>query len=323
MAQTARTHVSDLNTALPGADLTENHQNAFLLLHQLIKDVGGVVVASSDSVTADLTDNISVIGDVVSDTGTNPHSWVVYDMTAIGGYFLGLECHDGTAVPADLDYFGADVSGYDVSTPVVTALPTPVTAANEWSRTSTPLIPTTTPATPMTYHSNRTETGSWWFGVSIDGTGECETLIIQEVFQLPDHASYPYAFYMDSGLGAAAGSAVASLTVTSNWRGHYINGPDLTALIVTSAATAMSNLTSGLLHSTTQPVIVPWVFHSNITAATRSYGAPDDLRLAAAATPSNVVEDTDTDTYRRVTMQNLWLMVDAAELAAGPNYLSL
>ena len=321
MAATARTHGSLLNTALPGADLTENYQNAVLLVHTLIKLAGGVVQASSDGVTADANDNISVIADIISDSGTNDHSWCVYLMPA--GYYLCWEAHDGASPPRHLDFFGADAGGYDLTSPVITAKPTATTAANEWSYTSIDLVPTATPATPMTYHQNYTETGEFWLGISVDGTGYCETLIWQPVYSNPDNANFPYAFYFASGPTTSSGAYLSPLTSGSNYRGHAPSGVDYSSLSPISAASAMSNFPSGISHGNSQPPIVPLTLNSNNSGATRIYGTPDDIRVGPAAMSSNIVEDGDTDTYRRVTMGNLWVMVLASQLNAGPNFLDL
>ncbi len=310
MADTNNIHASELNNALAGANLTEQHQNGFLQAHACIKAAGNTVLASSDGVTADLTDNVAVIADVVSASGSVAHTWVVYQMTA--GYFLTLESNDGDATPREVDFFGADAAGYTLTGLLITDRPVPVTAANEWNRVNIDLIPTAVPATNMTVHYNTVDTGEFWFIISIDGTQFAETMIYQPIFAQPDDPTYPYAFYYQNNAGGAA--LVTQINSNGNWRTHYINNVDVPSVVMSSPAEDMSTWTSGNANSTGEPVKAPMMFLTNTSGANRAFGSTDDIRIGGNLQPSQALETPDADTFRLVTIQSLWMMVEAADL---------
>lgn len=317
MAASANTHTSTLNVALAGADLDENFQNMFLLMHQFLKDMGSVVLASSDGVTADLTDNVSVIADVVSAAGSVAHTWVVYQMTT--GWFLLVECNDALATPRSCDHFGADGGGYDLTGLVVTDPPAAITPANQWNRININHIPTAVPATPMTVHSSVASNGQGWFCVSEDGTADGEFGLMHLVFPTPDSPNFPYAYFVDD----LVAFAITDLVTASNWRGHHVNGVDYANVTVTSPASLMNVRTSGVADTTSEPVKSPAMFHSNNTSVTRDFGTAVDIKFGASQMPSNIVEDADPDPQRFVTINNAWLMVESAALPGGPSPLDL
>lgn len=311
MVASNRIHTTVLNVALAGADLTENWQNAVLLLHQHLKDAGFTVQASSNSVTADGNDNIATIADLVSDSPGSAHSWIHYRApTAAGVWDLILDCNDGAATPQEVDWFGATSYNSDGTT---TNRPTAV--ANEWSRANIDLIPTVVPATPMKVHRGRCNDGEFWFGISINGSQDCESGIWMPIFVNGDLGvsdPYPYAWY--NQVSASGAFSMGFVTNATNWRTHHNDNSDVSSVVVETLAASLSSLTNGLLNSNGKAPGLPIDFATNSATQARVLGRSQDIKAAPANIQQGLVEDGDTDSIRRVSIDDLWFVVQSAQL---------
>lgn len=318
MPASAYTYTSVLNTALAGANLTENFQNMFLLLHAFHKAIPGVsVVASSDGVTADASDNISVIADVVS-ASAGARTWVVYSMP--GGWYKCLECNDNASPPRDVSHYGADANGYVLGSPVTTAKPTATNVSNEWSHINVIHIPDTS-FNPFTVHYTTASNGSGWFCVSKNGTAVGELALMIPRTPGADTATLDYAHYLY--YSASGAFDAANVTSDNNWRGHHTNNSRNHTLAITSPAGTMALVTGGLIHSTSEPVKCPVMVHVNSASQSRVYGTIPDLRLGGSQMGSNLIEADDEALQRYITIDSTWLMAQASQIPAGPSPLTL
>ncbi len=313
MVASNRTHLSAFNAALAGADLAENYQNAFIFVHTQLKLAGFTVEFSSDGVTADATDNVAVIADVVSAAPGNPHTWVQYDPPAISGdWKLILDSNDAAAPARELEYFATSSSGYNADG-TTSDRPTPITAAHEWSRINIDLIPTAV-LQPMSLHVTRASDGEIVLGISINGTGFCETGIW---FALPKDGddptnAYDYAWYAESdAAGAFVNTAIAT---AASWRTHHPDNNDVTSMDVETPALAMSSWASGQSNASGDVPVCPIDMITNSATLGRVVGRSEDHRMAPANVTQSIVEDGDTDVQRRVIWDDLWVVVQSSAL---------
>ncbi len=313
MVASNRSAVSSLNTTLAGANLTENWQNAVLALHVFLKAAGYTVVQSSDSVTADTNDNVASIADIVSDSASNIHTWILYQApAAVGPLFLILDCNDPDATPREIDWFGSPTTGYNVDGTTADR-PTPVVAANEWSRINIDLIPTAVPATPMRIHNTRYSDGELWWGISINGTNDFETGLWIPTFVNGEASAYQYAFYY---VFAAAGafSLSGGLGSATNWRSHHSDNTDHANADIVTLAELMSNWANGQSNASGAVPVNAIDFAHNSATQGRFMGRSQDVRAAPANTLAGGVEDGDGDAIRRLVVDDAWLVVQSSEI---------
>ncbi len=313
MVASNRTHVSTFNNAMAGASLSINWQNAVLFVHQQLKLAGFTVDFSSNGVTADATDNISTVADIVSAAATNPHTWVQYDPPAImGDWKLILDCNDPDATPREVDWFATSSSGYNADGDI-NDRPTPVTSTHEWNRINVDLVPSAI-FQPMSMHATRASDGEILIGLSVDGSlavGTAIWIVAPKNGDDPTNA-YDYGFYFS--FFATGALQITQLQSNLNWRGHAPDNNDRNTLDLETPAIAMGTFTLGVSNASGDIPVCPidWI-HSSGTISGIS-GRSEDHRMAPATVPQSIVEDGDTDAQRRLMWDNLWVVVQSSAL---------
>lgn len=311
MVATNRTHVSSLNNNVAGVSLAQQWEYCALALHNAMKAAGFTVLASSDSVTADASDNLLLFSDFVSATPGNPHSWVHYQApAAMGNIQTIIDCTDGAW--RELDFIGALVYN---SNGTINNRPTATVIAQEWAITNLDFVPQTVYALDsMSYHYTYTSDGELVFGISINGSGACHTALWWAVLEDGDDATYPYTFYTAINV-TNGGFSHVYMQSASSWRTHHADGQQVPNVQLTSPTTAMTSWPLGQSAVSSKVPVCPIdmvVPSSSILG--RYVGRSQDHRVAAPFAPTAIVEDGDTDTYRRVLWDNFWVVVEASEL---------
>lgn len=308
MVATNRTHVSVFNIAVAGASAAEQFQNIGLALHIELKAAGFVVQASSDSVTADATDRISVIADIVSNSAGNAHTWIHYlAPTVMGSWELVLDFVDTASPPRKISWFGAPSYNSDGA---ITTRPT-VAVGSEWSQVNTDFMPSGA-FQAMSIHRTRASDGEVVFGVSINGTNVCETGLWIAAPKGGDDPGdiYPYAFFLaNSGSGA-----FTQVYTASQWHTHGVDNSSSPSVEAESIASVMNLWVDGESQASGNPFVCPLDFIVGPAANGRYVGRSEDHRMAPALISQAELEDGDTDTFRRVVWDNVWFVVQASAL---------
>lgn len=313
MTTTAVIWNSNLNVIVAGADADEQFQNIILELHTWFKAAGWTVLGSSDSVTADTSDNISVIGDIVSDTAGNAHTWIAYRSPS---GFLGvgenievvIDCVNVSSPTISIDIFAS--SG---ALSVFTNELLRPTGPDEWGRVAVNMNPLSS-FVGKKMHMGRSADGEFWFGSSLDSG----VAIMEEAMWFTktvggDSSEFQYAFYALIGTGAAFNQG--NLAASSRWHTHNPgDGAPVVAVNWRSPAQDWSNWTNGLANLSNEAGVASMDLSVNNGTQGRYVGRVRDIKVLPAQLTPGEVEDGDTDTVRRVAVDGLWFLVEASQL---------
>lgn len=312
MVATNRTHVSSLNNNVPGTTLAQQWQYAVLALHNAMKSAGFTVLASSDGATAGASDNVLLYTDCNSGIPGSAHTWIHYQApAAMGNVETIIDCTDASW--RELDFAGALAYNSDGT---INNRPTATSAAQEWTSINFDFVPQTVFAVDsMSYHQTYASDGELVFGISINGSGACHTALWWAVLEDGDDATYPYTFYASWNVTTGGFSHLFMVQPGSFRTHHPPDGQDILNVQFVSPTVAMTGWPLGQSTVTSRVPICPVSMVVPTTGTLGRYvGRSQDHRAAPTFAPSALVEDGDTDTYRRVIWDNFWVVVEASEL---------
>jgi hypothetical protein len=153
-----------VDNVLDVTTLTSMHKSALLALKQRLVIAGWVVTSSSNSITANGSDNWNSTADLVNAVAASPHSWIVLRN---GSVYLMLAYDDGNTFDITVKTNGAIFSGGTTSANPTT-IGTPAGLNNyAWLTNILPV--------GARWHSTANTNGDLFFLVSLNGSGIAET----------------------------------------------------------------------------------------------------------------------------------------------------
>lgn len=208
-----RTWTTDQNNA-PSDQTSTGAQvkEALLTFKNALKTAGWTVMQSSDSSTADTSDNWSVVGDITN--GTGAHSWIVLRSPAnypsSGNYiYFGIDYFNSNAAQVDFCTATANWSSLTTSVGPASASAVDANGSNVHINTDdTYVVPST--VTDIKYHICTNTTGDFIFYTSTDSTGTVHFASFINKLSAADSAdNFPIATYFRSA-GTSATSSYGS-----------------------------------------------------------------------------------------------------------------
>ena len=176
MPTLTRTWTTDQNNAPSDQTSTGAQVKEILLTFKnALKTAGWTVMQSSNSSTADTSDNWSATSDIVN--GTSAHSWIVLRSPAnypsSGNYiYFGIDYYNSNA--AQVDWCTATANWGNLSTSIGPAHSSATHANGDNVHTSsddTYVVPSS--VTDIKYHICTNTTGDFILYTSVDSTGQC------------------------------------------------------------------------------------------------------------------------------------------------------
>ena len=208
-----RTWTCDQNNA-PSDQTSTGAQvkEALLTFKNALKTAGWTVAQSSDSSTADTSDNWSATSDIVF--GTSAHSWIVlkspanYPSTGNFVYF-GIDCYNTADYHVDFCTATAEWGSLTTSVGPVHSSATHANGDNTWiGADHGTLVPSS--VENIKYHICTNTTGDWMFYTSVDSTGEVHFgSFMNKLTGTVSTDDYPVVAYFDSN-GTSASSSFSA-----------------------------------------------------------------------------------------------------------------
>ena len=187
-------------------------KEALLTFKNALKTAGWTVAQSSDSSTADTSDNWSATSDIVF--GTSAHSWIVLKSPAnypsTGNFiYFGIDCYNSGDIHVDFCTATAEWGSLTTSVGPAHSSATHANGDNKWTdATMGTLVPSS--VENIKYHICTNTTGDWIFYTSVDSTGLIHFGSFMNKLTGADSGdSYPVATYFDS-MGSSTSSSFSA-----------------------------------------------------------------------------------------------------------------
>jgi hypothetical protein len=301
-----------------GGDQAVQYRELFLTTHSLIKAAGWTVLRSSDGTTADATDNVSVVGDVVFGTaGSQTLTWVVYrspvgwlDASAVVHMLFSAENANSDTTPQAMRrYFSAG----EFTGGTTTVLPTSASATTTHPA-GTNYVPWTTAQTGYMF-TQRSSRGDFRVGVKQAGNASFGFL---EIIQANTDASgggtsgNRFMFYAEQG------PTITNLAAGNSWRGITADGSAVATTECGSVFSTISSWAAGL-DSEGELITAPFeVFHDMTLGRGRWLGTLADVWSTPAGTTFGLLDDSESAQVQRRVVVGSGVMLNGITTADLP-----